>query len=398
MCKFCGMNCLNSKPEDSTMGNSASQNRDREKEEKKNSKAIDRQIEAEGVINRKVYKILLLGTGGCGKTTFLKQMKLINNPEGGEAFDEDDKNKYRTAIYKNIFEGISTLVHQMSELSLPYANDQNQAHANSIAELKFPDCVSADMNSFKAQFAFKVQFLWRDKGIQTCYQRRAEFHLEDCVKFFLDNFEDILKPNYVPTTEHILHTRVVTTTVYSLDFSMAPDPISLRIIDVGGQRGHRKKWMPHFDDVTCVIFITSLSEFNEMLWEDRNMNRTMESLSLFSAILEMPYFKRMSIILFLNKKDLMQEKLEQDVQFTDYFPNFDREDFPLVTSGEGEVERTGRAEAEFMRKLYMDEQKDDDDRTIFSHITQATDTENIKKIWGDVRQCILDTILRSLNM
>ncbi|KAJ7219755.1 guanine nucleotide binding protein, alpha subunit [Mycena rebaudengoi] len=46
----------------------------------------------------------------------------------------------------------------------------------------------------------------------------------------------------------------------------------IRIIDVGGQRSERKKWIHFFENVTSVLFCTALSEYDEVLLEDRRVD------------------------------------------------------------------------------------------------------------------------------
>jgi hypothetical protein len=54
--------------------------------------------------------------------------------------------------------------------------------------------------------------------------------------------------------------------------------------DVGGQRNERKKWIHCFDDVTAVIFVASLSEYDQVLYEDHTVNRMDEAVTLFADI------------------------------------------------------------------------------------------------------------------
>ena len=63
--------------------------------------------------------------------------------------------------------------------------------------------------------------------------------------------------------------------------------------------------------MASIIFITSLSEFDQTLEEDSEMNRTMESLSLFRNVLKIEVLKKIPIILFLNKKDLFDDKMNK---------------------------------------------------------------------------------------
>jgi hypothetical protein len=43
-----------------------------------------------------------------------------------------------------------------------------------------------------------------------------------------------------------------------------------RMVDVGGQRSERRKWIHCFASVTSIIFIVGLSEYDQMLFEDKN--------------------------------------------------------------------------------------------------------------------------------
>ena len=130
------------------------------------------------------------------------------------------------------------------------------------------------------------------------------------------------------------------------------------MFDVGGQRSERKKWIHCFESVTSIIFCTALSEYDQVLLEERNQvrscswclsgvfrssrlrlymrarcrqsrrrsrprrrlpfsppslhaeqNRMQESLVLFDSVINSRWFLRTSIILFLNKIDVFKSKL-----------------------------------------------------------------------------------------
>ena len=72
---------------------------------------------------------------------------------------------------------------------------------------------------------------------------------------------------------------------------------------------HLRRRIHHFEDVTSVIFVASLSEYDQQLAEDPTMNRLCESLDLFSEISNSKWFARSALILFLNKRDLFEKKI-----------------------------------------------------------------------------------------
>lgn len=51
-------------------------------------------------------------------------------------------------------------------------------------------------------------------------------------------------------------------------------------------------------------------------------NRMEESKALFRTIITYPWFQNSSVILFLNKKDLLEEKIMYS-HLVDYFPEYD---------------------------------------------------------------------------
>lgn len=52
------------------------------------------------------------------------------------------------------------------------------------------------------------------------------------------------------------------------------DCVVLRMVDVGGQRSERRKWIHCFDNVTSIIFLAAVSEYDQVLYESKNDVRT----------------------------------------------------------------------------------------------------------------------------
>ncbi|KAK6041714.1 g-protein alpha subunit [Cooperia oncophora] len=94
------------------------------------------------------------------------------------------------------------------------------------------------------------------------------------------------------------------------------------VFDVGGQRSERRKWIHCFDNVESIIFITAISEYDQVLFEDETTNRMIESMQLFNSICNSTWFLSTAMILFLNKKDLFMEKIKR-VNITTAFPDYE---------------------------------------------------------------------------
>ena len=192
----------------------------------------------------------------------------------------------------------------------------------------------------------------------------------------------VLFQNYIPTRLDILHSRKATQGIYELEFDIKGIPF--RFIDVGGQRSQRQKWYQCFEGVTSILFIVSSSEFDQVLFEDRRTNRLAESCNIFETIVNNKAFVNVSIILFLNKTDLLEEKIKS-VNIREYFSQF--------TGDPRKLEDVQQFELSL-----LDSQRRERSRPLFHHFTTAIDTENIRFVFQAVRDTILQDNLRSLML
>ena len=130
-----------------------------EAEQKARSRKIDRQIAHEKVQYRRQVKVLLLGAGESGKSTFLKQMRIIH----GQDFDNDALNEFRPIIYGNILKGMKVLADARRKLKLEWQDPSNQQHEERILNFQAPQQVLRE--KFMSYFE-SIKSLWMDKTIQ----------------------------------------------------------------------------------------------------------------------------------------------------------------------------------------------------------------------------------------
>ncbi|XP_072167749.1 guanine nucleotide-binding protein subunit alpha-13-like [Diadema setosum] len=351
-----------------------------EKENLERSKAIDKQIQKDKAYIKKEIKVLLLGAGESGKSTFLKQMKIIH----GQKFTEDEVNEYRRIIYGNVIKGMKVLVDARDKLTNPevqWSNPANQTHADTIMSFENSATATIDAAVF-ARFVHPCKELWKDGGIRTAYARRREFILADSVKYFLDEIDRIGQPDYIPPHQDILHARKATKGIH--EHVIQVQSVPFRFVDVGGQRSQRQKWFQCFQSVTSILFLTSSSEFDQVLMEDRETNRLVESCNIFDTIVNHKCFATISIILFLNKTDLLQEKVET-ASIRDYFPAF-----------QGDPHKLGDVQKFILEMFNMKRQ--DRSKALFHHFTTAVDTKNMTFIFQAVRDTILQESLQQLML
>jgi len=349
-----------------------------EAEQRNRSREIDKIIERDKQHYRRQVKLLLLGAGESGKSTFLKQMRIIH----GYDFDDTVIEEYRTVIYQNIVRGMKVLVDARNKLNIPWENARDNA-TNGSYVMKFDNGIILDTKLF-LDYIPVLRSLWQDKGIQSAFERRREYQLGDSIRYFLDNVDRIGTQDYVPTTLDILHARKATKGI--AEFGVTIKGVPFLFVDVGGQRSQRQKWFQCFQGVTSILFLVSSSEFDQVILEDRRTNRLQESRAIFETIANNRCFSEVSIILFLNKMDLLEEKLKKkDVNISQYFQDFKGEPHTLK-------------DVQTYLLSMFDESRRDRKKPLFHHFTTAVDTENIKVVFNAVRDTILQNNLKQLML
>ena len=132
------------------------------------------------------------------------------------------------------------------------------------------------------------------------------------------------------------------------------------------------------------MFLTAISEYDQVLAEDGVTNRMKESVNLFHTVLGYQAFRNTSIVLFLNKKDLLEEKINSGKSpVSDYFEDCPANDY------EGVVK--------YFQNLFV-AQNSNPNREIYPHVTCAVDRNNIKVVDTAVHTVIMDTILRDAGI
>ncbi|CAJ1070149.1 guanine nucleotide-binding protein subunit alpha-14-like [Xyrichtys novacula] len=334
---------------------------------------IERQLRRDKEKSHNELKLLLLGTGESGKSTFIKQMRIIH----GKGYNEADRKGFTRLVFQNIVIAIQALIHAMKTLRIDYIDDSNISYAEKLSQ------VEADqVSTLEAWQADAIKRVWNDHGVQWCYDRRREFQLADNAKYYLSDLDRIASVSYVPTEQDVLRVRVPTTGI--IEYLFPFKNVIFRMVDVSGQRSERRKWIHCFDNVTSVIYVAALSEYDQVLTENEKDNRMEESIALFRTILSSPWFQESSTILFLNKKDILEEKITQS-HLANYFPAFE--------GPKGDA----KSAKKFIKQLYVDQHKGRH-KSLYAHFTCATDTENIRVVFKDVKDTVFRDIIDHINL
>eukprot|EP01135_Chromosphaera_perkinsii_P004181 Nk52_evm88s270 gene=Nk52_evmTU88s270 len=343
----------------------AEQNKDIEKQLKKDRQEANRTV-----------KLLLLGAGDCGKSTLVKQMKIIH----GDGYQQNELNSFKRLIFDNILSSMRNVIQAMSDLGVKYG-DEAACKPEIDRILAAPEPYQG--NTLPPELGKAVKVLFADAGITQCIARSHEYQLNDSAVYYFEAIDRIAANGYVPTEQDVLRSRVSTTGIVETKFKLGQ--LVYRMFDVGGQRSERRKWIQCFDDATAIIFVTSLSGYNQVLFEDSETNRMHESLKLFDSIINNRFFAETSIILFLNKIDLFEQKiLNHSLKIC----------FPEYNGPDG----VSKPAKDYILQKFMERNRNPQKKQIYSHFTCATDTHNITIIFRAVNDIIIQLNLKALGL
>ncbi|XP_030232205.1 guanine nucleotide binding protein (G protein), alpha activating activity polypeptide O, b isoform X1 [Gadus morhua] len=386
-----------------------------EREALDRSKAIEKNLKEDGVTAAKDVKLLLLGGGESGKSTIVKQMKIIHE----DGFSGDDVKQYKPVVYSNTIQSLAAILRAMDSLAIEFADKDRKADAKLVCDVVTR---MEDTEPYSAELLTAMQKVWADAGTAECFNRAREYQLNDSAQYYLDSLDRIGASDYQPTEQDILRTRVKTTGIVETHFTfknlhfryLVPSPgplgpvapwglhgrpsrplrvrtqrltdvcsLSTRLFDVGGQRSERKKWIHCFEDVTAIIFCVALSGYDQVLHEDETTNRMHESLMLFDSICNNKFFIDTSIILFLNKKDLFAEKIKKS-PLSICFPEY--------------IGANTYDDATAYIQVQFESKNRSPNKEIYCHLTCATDTGNIQVVFDAVTDIIIANNLRGCGL
>ncbi|KAL2913287.1 guanine nucleotide-binding protein subunit alpha [Polyrhizophydium stewartii] len=334
---------------------------------------IDQALKKEKANLKNEVKMLLLGAGESGKSTILKQMTLIH----GSGYSQQEKEAFKEIIFSNTAQSMRVILEAMQSMGIALGNPANESHKAVIMDL--PNQIEAE--DLPGEVTAAVKCLWADEGVQACFARSREYQLNDSARYYFESVDRIGTPGYLPTEQDVLRSRVKTTGITETTFHVGE--LTYRMFDVGGQRSERKKWIHCFENVTAIVFLVAISEYDQVLVEDETVNRMQEALTLFDSICNSRWFVQTSIILFLNKIDLFKDKLPRS-PMAKYFPDFQGGD-------------NYDAACEYMLNRFVSLNQSEK-KQVYTHFTCATDTSQIKFVMAAVNDIIIQTNLRDVGL
>jgi guanine nucleotide-binding protein G(i) subunit alpha len=366
---------------------------------------IDKMNEEDFEVETEKIKLLLLGTGESGKSTVMKQMRIIY----GDEYTRDELESYKITVQQNCVDFMETMCKAVKNFSPGDAILQSEEYA----AVALPDDASTGQYrtfpEWTEGYVEAMGTLWRHPTFKDAFSKRMEFQIIESTSEFLDRLDEVDLPllfisfyftaaqnnltptppkivlfllfpqvadeDYVPTKADILGARLRTRGINEERLNI--DGQVFCFFDVGGQRNERRKWMKIFDGVHGVVFIAALSEFNQTLWEANNVNRISEALTVFEEYVNKDEFENSAFILFLNKADLFRKKIEKtNLAEVPGYGDYKGKPFDYDDGVEYFTNKFLR------RNLIRD--------NVFVHVTTATDTSSVGVVFNACKKVIVE--------
>ena len=240
-------------------------------------------------------------------------------------FTAQELESYRQLVFNNLTHGMKYILDAMDDMELKVAED-NFPHIAMIEEARD----LRDGEAFPIEFYQPLVSLWTDPNVQRAWERGNEAALPEkyassrssqnlvsdmgpSLLYFFSHLERLFEPSYHPSEQDIVHARARTIGITETRFALKEH--EMQMVDVGGQKSERRKWIHCFQDVTSILFLASLSGYDQCLVEDKDAvsvsfqaslgecilsvrikNQMQDAMTIWDSICHSQWFKQTSIV------------------------------------------------------------------------------------------------------
>lgn len=310
-------------------------------------------------------RLLVLGTAACGKSTFARQMKIIYC----DGFNEQELSNYKTILQHNLCLGLKELVQRLDEAGVELNKKVSKAASFFLEANAYQTQLSSDVVD-------KAKKLWTDKTVRQGISQIGKFEFTESLDYVMENLDRISSADWTPTNQDVLHVRQRTTGMVETQFKV--DKYTWTIVDVGGQKVERRKWVHSQQGMNALIFFVALDEYDVTSEDEPEKTKMEEALDIWDETVNSENLApNLPVILFLNKQDLFREKLEKVPLKKTYKKYKGGKDFDSAV--------------EFIHGMFLDRIHPDSKVSrdeVYYKVTCAIDTEQIRFVFDAVRDFI----------
>ena len=206
-------------------------------------------------------RYVLLGNTSSGKTTICEMIQNALCAESQENYYRVDNNVISRII-------IEQILYSMKEEDKYIISDH------------IPGLNTADFNNQT------LLTLWNDDNFRSIYYSNIDhMNLYENVEIFVENMK-----NQVDFKPYI-YIKGGSSGIIEYDIQLNSGRERLQFVTAGGKVYERKKWRYCLENVSVLVYVVSLSEFNQTCYGDDHINRMDESLKLFNELMSYQLFQ-----------------------------------------------------------------------------------------------------------
>jgi len=235
-----------------------------------------------------------------------------------------------------------------------------------------------------------IESVWKNKKIKRKYEEvETQLQIPSSSPYYWEEASRFAKEDFLPSKEDILRAKIRTQGIIEIKFEF--NDVLFNFLDVGGQRCERRKWLHCFDNCFAVIFITAINEYDgKVLEENDQVDRLEESLNLFERLVQSMTFHETPFILFMNKRDLFEEKLKH-VPFEGLEERYpDYAEFKKGLLEEEGISENVEIGLNYLGKKFKDKSPS---KQLYVYDTNALDESQCEKVFQSLSSSILEKSL-----
>jgi len=286
-----------------------------------------------------------------------------------KGFSEDKLRSNAPLLRSNSLDTIKILITACRDWSIDFSAEDEELIEEVMPAVNLTESIARHITA-----------LWHSNAIQEAFKQQHRIQLpggSSTTEYFMENAERFATEDFVPNTTDMLRVKIKTIGVLETFFTVSGTEFVM--VDVGGQRSERKKWLACFNDVSAVIYLVALNEYDMLMEEDNQTNRMEESLKLFQKLSGSQWLRDTAMILFLNKADLFETKI-QTRPLGQCFQDFD--DFAKKCAKETQFEKS----CDYIKEQYS---RVFNGSRLYTFVTCALDTKNCEKVFLAVRDAVM---------
>ncbi|OKL58089.1 hypothetical protein UA08_06817 [Talaromyces atroroseus] len=224
--------------------------------------------------------LLLLGCSASGKSTAVKAIHLATGRF----------NEYPSPTRLGVVERLVSMVEEnIVDTSRSPEIDQLRKQCEKVREGLQIVRYRSGSTQTEDTLPNELKALWNEVKASGLLDKLPASVLDQRCSYFSEAIDRVTQDDYTPNIEDTLWNHVKTTGIFEMRLDNQKtgnnkDFMEVKIIDVGGRRSERKKWIHTFSNVSILFFFIDISGYDESLAEDEYGNKMQESFMLFDSL------------------------------------------------------------------------------------------------------------------